>query len=548
MPTGSRTVEAFRGPFCFLRSPFFFEHRTMLDAATLQKVREYLDRLIDPITLTLAPNDSAESGQIESLLRDVASVSGKVSLAREDISAKVRRPSFTVSRTGEAARVRFSALPMGHEFASFILAMLQASGYPSREDAALLDRVKGLSGPLAFEVYMSLSCHNCPDVVQALNLMAFLNPNITVDVIDGGLFPDEVKARRIMAVPTVFLNGEAFLSGRRELGEIVAKLDEGFVKAQAERISAKAPFDVLVLGSGPAGATAAIYAARKGLRTGVVCERPGGQVNETSSIENFTSILLTDGVTLGNRFMEHVNHYGVDVTALERVTSLTRNDTGSLWTATLSSGGQLEAKAVIVCTGARWRELGVPGEVEYRSRGVAYCPHCDGPLFKGKDVAVVGGGNSGVEAAIDLAALCRSVTVIQRGPKLTADEVLVKRLEGTSNVRILCNQLVERLEGDGEKLTGITTRDRVTGEAQTIAISGCFVQIGLVPNTDFLKGTVQLNDWGEIETDARGATSAPGIFAGGDCTTAPYKQVVTALGGGATAALGAFDWLIRQGN
>lgn len=517
----------------------------MLDAATLQKVREYLDRLMNPITLTLAPDGSAESGQIQLLLRDVASVSGKVTLETEDAAADVRRPSFTVGASGAAGRVRFAALPMGHEFSSFILAMLQSSGYPSREAPELLERVKALPGRHAFEVYMSLSCHNCPDVVQALSLMAILNPNVTVDVIDGALFPDEVKARRVMAVPTVYLNGEPFMSGRHELGEIVAKLDEGFVKAQAERISAKKPFDVLVVGAGPAGATAAIYAARKGLRTGLVCERPGGQVNETSSIENFTSILLTDGVALGGRFMEHVNHYGVDVTALERVTALTRGE-GGLWTTTLSGGGRLEARAVVVCSGARWRELGVPGEREYRSRGVAYCPHCDGPLFKGKDVVVAGGGNSGVEAAIDLAALCRSVTLLQRGPRLTADEVLVKRLESTSNARIVTNAVIEEIEGDGNALTGVAFRDKTTGERSTVPASGCFVQIGLVPNTDFLRGVADLNDRGEVITDAHGATSAPGVFAGGDCTSSPYKQVVIALGGGAVAALGAFDWLIRQ--
>ena len=484
----------------------------MLDASALQQVKGYLDRLSDPITLTLAPDGSSESGQIQSLLKDVASVSGKITLATEDVSAQVRRPSFTVSRTGEKMGVRFAALPMGHEFSSFILAMLQASGYPSKEDPDLLERVRSLKGKYDFEIYMSLSCHNCPDVVQALNLMAILNPNVSVTVIDGALFQDEVKARHIMAVPTVYLNGAPFISGRHELGEIVAKLDEGFVKAQAEKLSAKAPFDILVVGAGPAGATAAIYAARKGLRTGVVA--------------------------LGNRFMEHVNHYGVDVMALERVVKLEK--AGEYWEVELSSGAKLQTKAVIVCSGARWRQLGVPGEKEYQGHGVAYCPHCDGPLFKGKDVVVVGGGNSGVEAAIDLAAL------LQRGGKLTADEVLVKRLESTSNAKIIYNLDIEKLEGDGTVLTGVTYRERATGELRTVSAAGCFVQIGLVPNTDFLKGTVELTKWGEIVVDAHGAASAEGIFAGGDCTAVPYKQVVIALGGGATAALGAFDWLIRQ--
>ena len=347
-----------------------------------------------------------------------------------------------------------------------------------------------------------------------------------------------------MAVPTVFLNGKEFMAGRHELGEIVAKLDEGFVKEQAAKLSAKAPFDVLVVGAGPAGATAAIYAARKGLRTGLLCERPGGQVNETSSIENFTSILSTDGVALGGRFMEHVNHYGVDVMALERAVKVERQD--GFWQIELASGGHLQTKAMIAATGARWRQLGVPGEKEYQGKGVAYCPHCDGPLFKGKDVVVVGGGNSGVEAAIDLAAICRSVTLLQRGGQLTADEVLVKKLLATANAKVIFNMTVESLEGNGQLLTGVRYKDKATGEFKILPASGCFIQIGLVPNTDWLKGTVALNDWNEIIINDHGATSAEGIFAGGDCTTSPYKQVVIALGGGATAALGAFDWLIRQ--
>ena len=489
----------------------------MLDASALQQVKSYLDRLVNPITLTFAGDASEASEQIRSLLSDLASVSKLITVADAPADLQVRRPSFTISRTGENMGIRFAALPMGHEFSSLILALLQASGYPSKSAPDLLNRVRGLQGDYDFVVYMSLSCHNCPDVVQALNLMA---------------------------VPTVFLNGKEFMAGRHELGEIVAKLDEGFVKEQAAKLSAKAPFDVLVVGAGPAGATAAIYAARKGLRTGLLCERPGGQVNETSSIENFTSILSTDGVALGGRFMEHVNHYGVDVMALERAVKVERQD--GFWQIELASGGHLQTKAMIAATGARWRQLGVPGEKEYQGKGVAYCPHCDGPLFKGKDVVVVGGGNSGVEAAIDLAAICRSVTLLQRGGQLTADEVLVKKLLATANAKVIFNMTVESLEGNGQLLTGVRYKDKATGEFKILPASGCFVQIGLVPNTDWLKGTVALNDWNEIIINDHGATSAEGIFAGGDCTTSPYKQVVIALGGGATAALGAFDWLIRQ--
>lgn len=516
----------------------------MLDASALQQVKSYLDRLVNPITLTFAGDASEASEQIRSLLSDLASVSKLITVADAPADLQVRRPSFTISRTGENMGIRFAALPMGHEFSSLILALLQASGYPSKSAPDLLNRVRGLQGDYDFVVYMSLSCHNCPDVVQALNLMAVLNPNVRVTTVDGALFQDEVKERRIMAVPTVFLNGKEFMAGRHELGEIVAKLDEGFVKEQAAKLSAKAPFDVLVMGAGPAGATAAIYAARKGLRTGLLCERPGGQVNETSSIENFTSILSTDGVALGGRFMEHVNHYGVDVMALERAVKVERQD--GFWQIELASGGHLQTKAMIAATGARWRQLGVPGEKEYQGKGVAYCPHCDGPLFKGKDVVVVGGGNSGVEAAIDLAAICRTVTLLQRGGQLTADEVLVKKLLATTNAKVIYNMTVESLEGNGQLLTGVRYKDKATGEFKILPASGCFIQIGLVPNTDWLKGTVALNDWNEIIINDHGATSAEGIFAGGDCTTSPYKQVVIALGGGATAALGAFDWLIRQ--
>lgn len=517
----------------------------MLDQNTKAQLKGYLDRLVNPIRLRASLDASPSAQQMKSLLEDVASLSDKVRFEAGAPAAGERVPSFTIGADGaEPARIRYACIPMGHEFASFILAMLQSSGYPSKEDPALLERVRALQGLLEFDVFMSLTCHNCPDVVQALGLMAALNPNVRVNVIDGALFQDEAKAKRVMAVPTVFLNGERFMSGRRELAEIVAKLDEDFVKAQAAKISEKPPFDILVVGAGPAGATAAIYAARKGLRTGVVCERPGGQVNETADIENFTSILKIDGTQLGRDFMRHAASYGVDLMAPERVEKLERRD--GLWRAKLTSGAEAAAKAVIVATGARWRELGAPGEREHRGSGVAYCPHCDGPLFKGRDVVVVGGGNSGVEAAIDLAGICRSVTVLQRSGALAADEVLQKRLAGLANVRVVLNAQVLELEGSGGRLKAVRYLDKAAGREERLAAAGCFVQIGLIPNAEWLRGTCDLNARGEIITDSRGATSAEGLFAAGDCTDVPYKQIVIALGEGAKASLAAFDWLIRQ--
>lgn len=515
----------------------------MLDDATKSQLKAYLDRLVDPIVFEFAGDGSGSADQILALLKDTASLSTKILLETLPSSADVRRPSFTIKRAGSDMKIRFAALPMGHEFSSFILAMLQASGYPSKADKALLARTAALKGTLNFEVFMSLSCHNCPDVVQALNLMAVLNPAVSVEVIDGALFQDEAKARRVMAVPTVFLNGEEFMTGRHELAEIVSKLDAGYAQEAASGISEKAPFDVLVLGAGPAGATAAIYAARKGLRTGMAAERLGGQVNETADIENFTSICKIDGPKLGAEMMTHVKSYGVDVMAPERVKSAARE--GELWTVTLENGGRLRAKALIAATGARWRTLSVPGEDKLRGKGVCFCPHCDGPLFKGKDVVVIGGGNSGVEAAIDLAGICRSVTLLQRGGALTADEVLQKRLSALTNAKVILNTSVTELVGN-RTLEAVCYTDKATGETKRVAASGVFIQVGLVPNTEWAADAVARNRWGEIEVDARGAASAPGFFAAGDCTNVPYKQVIVAMGEGAKASLGAFDWMIRQ--
>ncbi|MCX7626941.1 MAG: alkyl hydroperoxide reductase subunit F [Methylophilaceae bacterium] len=514
----------------------------MLDATIKEQLKGYLERLKQPIALIASLDDSAAAREMRELLQEIASLSDKITL-RED-GDNPRRPSFGVAREGEAPRVHFAGIPMGHEFTSLVLALLQTSGYPPRVEADILDQIRSLPGTYDFETYVSLSCHNCPDVVQALNLMAIYNPGITHTMIDGALFQEEVTERQIMAVPTIYLHGEEFDHGRMELEQILARIDTRSAEREAEKINARAPFDVLIVGGGPAGAAAAIYAARKGIRTGVVAERFGGQVMDTLAIENFISVKETEGPKLVAALEEHVKSYEVDIMNLQRAEKLVRN--GTQIEVRLTNGGVLKSKSVIIATGARWRELNVPGEKEYRGKGVAYCPHCDGPLFKGKKVAVVGGGNSGVEAAIDLAGFVEHVTLLQYDTKLKADAVLQKKLFSLPNVTVICQAQTTEITGDGHKVNGLTYIDRATGAIHRIELSAVFVQIGLVPNTDWLKGTVEFNQYGEIVVDAHGQTSLPGVFAAGDVTTIPYKQIIIAMGDGAKAALGAFDYLIRQ--
>jgi alkyl hydroperoxide reductase subunit F len=489
-------------------------------------------------------DDGAKSQEMLELLNTLVALSAQISLdVRRDSSE--RTPSFALTTPGQDIHLAFAGLPMGHEFTSLVLALLQVGGHPSKATAELIEQVQGLEGELKFETYFSLSCQNCPDVVQALNLAAVLNPRIQHVAIDGGLFPAEVEARQIMSVPTVYLNGEMFDQGRMTLEQIVAKLDTGSAKRDAEKISAKAPFDVLVIGGGPAGAAAAIYAARKGIRTGVAAERFGGQVLDTMAIENFISVKETEGPKLATALEQHVREYEVDIMNLQRGTALTPAGDDGLVGITLENGAVLKSRTVILSTGARWRQMNVPGEDQYRNKGVAYCPHCDGPLFKGKRVAVVGGGNSGVEAAIDLAGLVSHVTLLEFDDKLRADEVLQKKLRSLGNVTIITSALTQEVLGDGQKVTGLVYKDRVGGDAHRIELEGIFVQIGLLPNTEWLKGSVALSPRGEIVIDDRGQTSVPGVFAAGDCTTVPYKQIIIAMGAGSTAALSAFDHLIR---
>lgn len=516
----------------------------MLDANLQSQLKTYLERVTRPIQITAHVDDGAKSQEMLELLNTLTTLSAQIRLdVRRDSSA--RTPSFALTTPGQDIHLAFAGLPMGHEFTSLVLALLQVGGHPSKATAELIEQVQGLEGEFKFETYFSLSCQNCPDVVQALNLAAVLNPRIQHVAIDGGLFPAEVEARQIMSVPTVYLNGEMFDQGRMTLEQIVAKLDTGSAKRDAAKIDAKAPFDVLVIGGGPAGAAAAIYAARKGIRTGVAAERFGGQVLDTMAIENFISVKETEGPKLVAALEQHVREYEVDIMNLQRATALTPAGDDGLIEITLDNGAALKSRSVILSTGARWRQMNVPGEDQYRNKGVAYCPHCDGPLFKGKRVAVIGGGNSGVEAAIDLAGIVTHVTLLEFDDKLRADEVLQRKLRSLGNVTIITSALTQEVLGDGQKVTGLVYQDRVGGDAHRVELEGIFVQIGLLPNTEWLKGSVALSPRGEIVIDDRGHTSVPGVFAAGDCTTVPYKQIVIAMGAGSTAALSAFDHLIR---
>lgn len=517
----------------------------MLDNTMKAQLKAYLEKLTRPVELVSTLDDSAKSGEIRTLLQEIAELSPKITV-REDNSASARKPSFLIVNPGQTQGIRFAGSPLGHEFTSLVLALLQVGGHPSKEAQELLDQVRNLEGEFHFETYYSLSCHNCPDVVQALNLMAVLNPNITHTAIDGGLFQNEITERNIMGVPAVFLNGSEFGQGRMTLAEIVNKVDSNAGKRAADALNQQAPYEVLIVGSGPAGASAAVYAARKGIRTGLIGERFGGQVLDTVDIENYISVPKTEGAKLAAALKVHVEDYTADVIDNQSITALIpATEQGGLHQLQTASGATLKARSVIISTGARWRNMGVPGEQEYRTKGVTYCPHCDGPLFKGKSVAVIGGGNSGAEAAIDLAGVVEHVTLLEFAPELKADAVLQQKLRSLANVDIIMNAQTTEVLGDGSKVTGLQYKDRVSGELHTLTLAGIFVQIGLLPNTQWLKGTLDLNPMGEIVVDARNETSIKGVFGAGDCTTVPYKQIIIAAGEGAKASLSAFDYLIR---
>ncbi|WP_419880555.1 alkyl hydroperoxide reductase subunit F [Peribacillus sp. B-H-3] len=508
----------------------------LLDADIKAQLAQYLELLEGDILLKVSAGSDAVSSDMLALADELASISNNIQIEKTQLE---RTPSFSVNRIGEDTGVTFAGIPLGHEFTSLVLALLQVSGRPPKIDQKVSDQVKNIKGEYHFESYISLSCHNCPDVVQALNLMSILNPGITHTMIDGAVFKDEVESKDIMAVPTVFLNGESFGSGRMTLEEILAKMGNG---PDARELANKDPYDVLVVGGGPAGASAAIYAARKGIRTGIVAERFGGQVMDTLGIENFISTKYTEGPKLVASLEEHVKEYGIDILNLQRAKRLEKKDLVEL---ELDNGAVLKSKTVILSTGARWRKVGVPGEEEFKNKGVAYCPHCDGPLFAGKHVAVIGGGNSGIEAAIDLAGIVKHVTVLEFMPELKADAVLQERLYSLPNVTVLKNVQTKEITGT-DKVNGISYIERDTGTVQRVELEGVFVQIGLVPNTDWLGDAVELTRFGEIVVDKQGATNLDGVFAAGDCTNSAYKQIIISMGSGATAALGAFDYLIRN--
>lgn len=515
----------------------------MLDANLKAQLKTYMENIRRPVELVAALDDSKGSRDLEQLLQEISDLSDKVSWTRGE---DARAPSFSITTPEADISLRFAGLPLGHEFTSLVLALLQVGGHPPKVDAEIIEQIKALEGPYAFETYFSLSCQNCPDVVQALNLMAVLNPKISHTAIDGALFKSEVEAREVMAVPTVYLNGDVFGSGRMEIEQILAKLDTGAGAKMAAKIAEKAPFDVLVIGGGPAGAAAAIYAARKGIRTGIAAERLGGQVLDTMGIENLISVPYTEGPKLATAIETHIKDYEIDVMNLQTAAKLIpAGKEGGLHEVQLENGASLKSKTLILTTGARWRQMGVPGEEQYRNKGVAYCPHCDGPLYKGKRVAVIGGGNSGVEAAIDLAGLVAHVTLIEFDTQLRADAVLQNKLRSLPNIDIITSAMTTEVLGDGSKVTGLIYKDRNTDASHEVALEGIFVQIGLVPNTEWLRGSIELSERGEIVTDMRGQTSIPGVFAAGDVTTTPYKQIVISMGEGAKAALSAFDYLIR---
>ena len=513
----------------------------VLDANMTAQLQQLLGNLREPIVLRASLDDSDKSKQTEELLKEIEALHDKVSYERSDDNE--RRPSFEIARAGTDVGVHFAGLPMGHEFTSLVLALLQVGGHPVKISDEQAQQIRDIEGTFHFETYMSLTCQNCPDVVQALNAMSVLNPNIHHIAIEGGAFQDEIEARDIKAVPTVYLNGEVFGQGRMTVEDFISKLDTGADAKAAAKLSEKEPFGVLVIGGGPAGVAAAIYTARKGIRTGLVAERIGGQVLDTNAIENFISMPYTEGPKLAAALEAHLHEYEIDVMKAQKVASITDED--GLKKVVTETGAALRAKQVILATGARWRRMGVPGEEEYRNKGVTFCPHCDGPLFKGKSVAVIGGGNSGVEAAIDLAGVVGHVTVVEFLDTMRADDVLQRKLKSLPNVDIILSAATSEVVGDSKGVTGLTYTDRETNESKSIDVEGVFVQIGLLPNTEFLHGVVDLNERKEIVISDRGATSDPAIFAAGDVTTEPYKQIVVAEGSGATAALGAFDASIR---
>lgn len=520
----------------------------MLDTNLKQQLKTYLQNLTSAVELSVFLGDDIKSKELAALVNEISQMSGLVTVVEADVTNE-RVPSMLVKSVKTGGEIRFAGVPMGHEFTSLVLALLHSGGHPIKLDEEIITQIGQLEGEFSFETYISLSCQNCPDVVQALNMMAAINPQIKHVMVDGSLFQEEIYQRDILSVPAVYLNGKPFAQGRMSVAEILNKVDTKAEQRQSDAINQKEAFDLLVIGGGPAGASSAIYSARKGIRTGIVADRFGGQVQDTMAIENFISVQATEGPKLVASLEAHVNDYDVDIMNNQRVRKVIEGDVeGGLITLELESGATLQTRSAVIATGARWREMNVPGEQEYRGKGVAYCPHCDGPLFKGKSVAVIGGGNSGIEAAIDLAGIVKHVTVLEFDSALRADAILQNKARSMGNIDIIVNAQTTEVIGDDKRVTGLNYLNRETNESESIELAGIFVQIGLVPNSQFLQGSVDLSERGEVLVNERGETNMAGVYAAGDVTNSPYKQIIIAMGTGATAALGAFDYLIRTPN
>lgn len=520
----------------------------MLTQDILTALQGYMKDLKNDITFVVQTGQHEKRSELMEMLNQLATTSSKISVVEEDRSGVLRSAvSFAVQANGKDTGITFSGVPGGHEFNSLILAILQAGGSKLKLDESIQNMVKKVKDKLKFQVYISLSCHACPDVVQAMNQFALLNPNIEAEMIDGGVYPDLVEQNKIQGVPTVFMNGKVFASGKVEIAGIIEKLSAAQPEILAVGSDIDAPKmpmqDVTVIGGGPAGISAAIYAARKGLKVTIVADRFGGQVKDTMGIENLISVKYTTGPELTGSLVNHLDQHEITKKEHMRVDKIEK---GMIKTLTLSNGEVFKTRSIIIATGANWRELGVPGEKENIGNGVAYCPHCDGPFYKGKDVAVIGGGNSGVEAALDLAGIVKSVTVYEFMPELKADKVLIDQLYKRTNVSVVKNAATKQVIAENGKVTAIEYIDRATNEVHQQKLHGIFVQIGLVPNSKVLQGVVDLTKHGEVLINEKGATSEFGIFACGDVTTVPYKQIVVAIGEGTKASLAAFDYLLMN--
>ncbi|MEM9102360.1 MAG: alkyl hydroperoxide reductase subunit F [Pseudomonadota bacterium] len=515
----------------------------MLNNQILQSLKAYMQTLTADVALVLQTGEHPQRSKLVDFLSQLVSVSERLSLREENTQNNLRSPiSFGIEVDGKNTGVQFSGIPSGHEFNSLVLAILQSAGTPIRLDEHLVAQIEAIDADLHFEVFVSLSCHNCPDVVQAVNQFALINSRISSEMIDGGLFQEEIEQRNIQGVPSVYLNGELFANGKISTGELVAKLVESVPKKASTTVSSRLPLqDVTVIGGGPAGVSSAIYSARKGLKVTLIADRIGGQVKDTMGIENLISVPKTTGPELTGSLYEHLKEY--DITIKEHL-SVTEVQDDTVKVIKLSSGEEIRSKTLIMATGARWRELGVPGERENIGNGVAYCPHCDGPFFKGKDVAVIGGGNSGVEAALDLAGIVKSVTIVEFAPELKADQILIEQAEKRKNIKIVNNAATQSIEANDGKVHGFVLQDRDSGQTKKVDVDGVFVQIGLIPNSQLVEGLLELTPYGEIVINEQCQTSTQGIFACGDVTTVPYKQIVIAMGEGAKASLAAFEYLL----